>query len=154
MKKAVALFGERALGAFKYFLAAIMVVEGIATMFSPLEPLGGSFGLLYSSRIALICFGLVFVASGLTLLYGKIRKKRKWVGNGLLSIAGCFLFGALLNGFTLGWPVGAWLWNAILALIVSALYLRWRFKTEYVDPNHFVDDVDGMRHDGPPSLRY
>lgn len=138
---------------FKYLLAVFMIVTGIATMFSPVTPMDGALGIVYGSRLSLVAFGTLFSFSGGSLLYGKIKRSRKWTGLGLMLIYLCFMFATFLNGVALGWEVSAWFPNLIGSLITGALYLRWRFKTAYVDPNHFVDYVDKHRMDdnAPPT---
>jgi hypothetical protein len=134
--------GERVLGAFKYIIAIFMMVAGVLTPLQDLTPVDGPLGFIYSSRLALSAFGLAFFLSGASLFYGKIAKSKKWTGNGLFAIFTCFLFSGLLETTARHVPsIG----NFTSAFIVGALYLRWRFKTVYIDPNHFVDDVDTMR---------
>ena len=134
------LFIERALGLFKYLLALFMMYAGVATAILPITPVDGSLGFIYSARLSLIIFGVVFFISGFMLFYGKVTKSRIWTGRGLASIYGCFLFAAILNAVALG-GIANWLGNAIVALITGALWLRWKMKTTYIDPKHFREDV-------------
>lgn len=143
------LWGERALSAFKYLLAIFMMVAGVTTAIGPIAPAGGDLGWLYATRHALVLFGSVFFLSGASLLYGKIRRSRKWVGRGLMYIYLCFVFAACLNA--MAWGLGvptAWAGNLLMSVVVGLLYLRWKFKTEYVDPLHFTRDLesDDKRH--------
>lgn len=141
-KRSAALWIERGLSGFKYLLAIFMMLAGIATAISPVAPAGGELGWLYASRHALVLYGITFFGAGFALLWGKIRKSRKWTGRGLLFIYLSFLYAAFLN--VLSWGLGtpsAWSGNVIAAGIVGVLYLRWRFQTEYIDPNHFKRDL-------------
>lgn len=137
------LFGERLISAFKYLLAIFMIVAGIATAIQPLYPTP-YLGFIFAHRLTLVAFGMIFSCSGFTLLIGKLRKRRKIVGAGLLAIYLCFFFSTFLNGAAFGWVMDAWLANAIATLITGALYLRWRMKTEYIDPKHFKDMIDSL----------
>lgn len=134
----IALWWERALGAFKYLVAVFMMFAGVLTATGPLHPRGdGSLGFIYASRIALAAFGIWFFVSGAVLFYGKIRKRRLATGWGLLLIFNCFFFSGILNTSAAGFfDYG----NFIAAGIMGALYLRWRFKTAYVNPRHFVSE--------------
>lgn len=134
---------EKFLGLVKYLLAVFMILAGIATAISDLMPLGdGTLGYIYTHRWALVSLGTIFTASGLALLYGKITRSRHWIGYGLLSIFACFLFAFILNtGSSQGFDWG----NAMAAVVVGALFLRWRFKTSYINPNHFVDRHGNLR---------
>lgn len=140
----LALLWEYALGAFKWLLALFMILEGFATMFSPVTPLDGRLGWLYSSRLTLIIFGFIFLASGLMLLWGKIRRSKKWVGHGLLAIYLCFLFATLIQFVARPNVVIEYLPNLIGSLVIGALWLRWKMKTKYINPKHFVRDVENF----------
>lgn len=142
-KRTVALWGEYGLTGFKYLLALFMMLAGVLTAIGPITPLDGDLGFLYSSRWHLIFYGAVFFGSGAALFWGKIRRSRKWTGIGLMAVYLCFMFGATLNFMVWGTGVpSAWVGNLVAAAIVGVLYLRWRFQTEYVDPNHFMRDLD------------
>lgn len=133
--------GERALGAFKYIVAIFMMVAGVLTPLQDLEHVDSPLGFIYESRAALSIFGVIFFLSGAVLFYGKMMKRKKWTGVGLFSIFACFLFSGILDTVARGTPsIG----NFVCSIIMAALYLRWRFKTAYIDPNHFVDDVETL----------
>jgi len=146
-KRFFALWAERFLSAIKYLLAIFMMVAGVMTAFAPIDPSSAeALGWLYNSRHALVFYGASFFASGFALLWGKIRKSRKWTGRGLLLIYLSFLYAAMLNGVAWGFMnLEAWLPNVIMACLVGALYLRWRFQTEYINPKHFTRDLE-LRH--------
>jgi len=141
MEKVWYFRGERALGAFKYLVAIFMMVAGVLTPLQNPEHVESTLGFIYESRLALSIFGIIFFLSGAMLFYGKFMKSKKWTGAGLFAIFACFLFSACLDTAARHTPsIG----NFVCALIMAALYLRWRFKTAYIDPNHFVDDVDNL----------
>lgn len=116
---------------FKYFVAVLMMYLGIATMFLPLEP-NSDLGIIYETRVTLVLFGLYFFASGATLLIGKIRKMRRVTGHGLFMIYLAYTFGFILNwvGFDFSHAYG----NLIGAVIMGALYLRWKHEIYYYQP--------------------
>lgn len=132
---------ETAISIFKYLLALFMMLAGVLTAIGPLTPMDGALGLIYSTRISLVTFGIIFFLSGAALLYGKIKRCRKWTGWGLMAIYCCFTFATLLNFIAFGVAPSEWLGNAIGMVVVGALWLRWRFKTEYINPNHFAKDI-------------
>lgn len=124
-----------------------MIISGITTAFGPLTQMNGAFGYIYSTRITLVAFGIIFFCCGVALLYGKIRKSRKWVGRGLMSIYLCYLFATFLQGFAYHWIPGFWVTNAIMTVIVGFLFLRWKFQTEYINPKNFTQDVVQLKQD-------
>lgn len=136
---------EKGLGAFKYALAVFMMYAGVATCIAPLTPASGSLGFLYSTRISLVIFGIIFFISGFMLFYGKVTKSRYWTGKGLLAIYLCFVFATVLNFIATTGTAGFWMPNAIAAIITGALWLRWKFKTEYINPHHFREDIRKLK---------
>jgi hypothetical protein len=125
---------NRGLSVLQYILAIFMMYAGAATALLAPVHVESSLGFIYESHIALGFFGLLFFIAGAMLLYGKVRKKRRWVGRGLMAIFMCFLFSALLNAFALGFDPGAWVFNLVAAGITGFMYLRWRLQTEYIHP--------------------
>lgn len=131
-------WGERILGAFKYILAVGMMVSGVLTPFNGAVDPGGSW--IYSSVVALTIYGIIFFLAGLWLFVGKIRKSRHQTGQGLMAIFCCFIFAISMNASVVGWEALAGS-NMVVCVIVGLLYLRWRFKTAYMNPDHFIDDA-------------
>lgn len=143
----------RVLSIFKYFMGLTMVLEGITTPFLPLQETT-AFGFIYNTRTGLVLFGIWFFLSGATLLYGKIRNKQKWVGVGIGNIALAYLFGFILQVVALPEDVFTWIANLVLFIIMSALYLRWRLKYNYIPPRKFARQImEGIDEAGRHMLR-
>jgi hypothetical protein len=140
--KKISLGVERVLGAFKYLIAALMLFEGVETAIGPLRPQGGDLGFIYSNRVSLVCFGVYFFSCGAALLYGKLKKSRRWTGRGLLMTFIAFLFAGILNTMADDRLSAE---NLIAAVVLGGLWLRWRIKTSYIDPDHFVDSSGQLR---------
>lgn len=131
---------ERVIGAFKYLLGGIMVLSGISTLFTSTTPVSGPLGYLYSTRAGLVVFGVLVIISGGTLIYGKIRKSRRWTGRGLFWIFLILLFGTIIQFVAFVGDPSAWVGNAVFCIVTAVLWLRWKFKTEYYNPRHFVTE--------------
>jgi hypothetical protein len=130
---------DKVISVLTYIIAGFMLLAGVLTPFAKLQPMDGALGYIYNTRISLVCFGIVFFASGAALLYGKIRKNKTWTGNGLLAVFACFTFSAVLETVARNTPsIG----NIIAAIILAILYLRWRFTTVYVKPEELQDKID------------
>lgn len=141
-------YSEGAISVFKYILGGFMVIAGLQTMFAPITIVGDALGAFFLNRLLLVLFGLIFASCGVTLLYGKIRRSRRWTGRGLMGIYLCFVFGTIINIATNGFLPATWVGNFVLSLITGALWLRWKFKTEYINPLHFVDEVVELKKAG------
>jgi cytochrome c biogenesis protein CcdA len=140
-------WGERFLGGFKYVVAGYMMLAGIATVFAPADQtVSGIAQVVYSTHIGLIVAGIIIFISGTVLLVGKIKRNKTLTGRGLLYCYLCFLFAAILNAAAYGDPT-TWIGNLVMAIILGVLYLRWKFKTQYVNPRHFINDTMSMRNE-------
>lgn len=121
----------------QYLIALFMMLAGALTATGPISPHRGRLGFIYSERISLEFFGVVFFLAGLTLFYGLFRRRRLWVGRGLMAIYLCFLFSAALGMVAYGLRPHNWISNFIASMLIGLLYLRWRFKTAYINPEQF-----------------
>lgn len=127
------------LSGLKYVLATFMMYAGATTAFGPIDPYDGRLDWMLNSRISLMIFGTLFFISGLTLFLGKVLKKYDWTGRGLMMVYLSFLFAALVNTFAIGWNEGSY--NFIAAMIVGALYLRWKHHFWYFDAKDVPPEV-------------
>jgi hypothetical protein len=146
MNRTVALYSEHIISVVKYLLAALVIFAGVSTAWMPLTPVSGPLGFIYSTRVGLLLFGAVVFASGALLMVSKIKHSRRGVGRGLMACYCCFLFATIIQIAAFGLSPANWAGNAIFALLTGALWLRWKFKTEYIDPGHFRHDVIEMKY--------
>ena len=141
-------FWERAISAFKYFMAVALMLNGLTTaIFGEVDDGTVALGWIYQSHTVLAIFGIIIFLCGLTLFIGKILKRRNLTGQGLMAVFCCYLFATVLQYIAYAGDPSAWVVNAIFAVAMGLLYLRWRFKTAYIDPNHFRDDVEKLRYE-------
>lgn len=116
------------LAALKVLLAILMILGGISTMLSPLDPTGS---LLVNNRLTLVFFGLTFILSGLSLLLGKITRNRRMVGRSLMAIYLVTLFTVFLELLAVGTFVSV-IDNIVITLWAAGLWLWWKHKTEWI----------------------
>jgi hypothetical protein len=115
----------------KVLLSLAMMLGGFTTALSPVEPLNGALGFIFSSRITLVVFGVMFFVSGVAVLYGSIRKRKALVGRGLMFIYLITLFTFLLE--LVAFPgISNWIDNFVISLVAAACWLWWKFRTEYL----------------------
>lgn len=122
---------------FKYLVGVFMMFSGVATIIGPLRS-STNVGSVYETAPVLITAGTIFFISGAWLVLAKALHKHKQVGYSLMAVYLCFLFAAILNWLALG-PAFAWP-NFICALVMGALYLRWKHHLLY------SERVDRRRH--------
>lgn len=150
MTKMFRKWSNRLISGLEYFIGAYLVFNGLLTVFAdPDDSVVGLMHILYGTHLGLIIAGLIIAASGLTLLVSKIKKLKKTHGRGLFYVYLCYLFATILNFIAYG-GTASWVGNAIGILVVGALWLRWKFKTEYVNPRQFRNKTIDMRNDLPP----
>lgn len=131
---------------FKYPLAIYAVVSGLATSFRVPVPLEGLFGLLYGSRPVLIISGIIITISGLILMYGRFKRRRKIVGLGLMLIYISFLYTGTLNLLTDQIFI-YYVTDFMAAALAAGLWIYWRFRTEYIQPRYFRADLIEIQRD-------
>jgi hypothetical protein len=141
------MFWERFLSVVKYLLGGITILAGFMTATNPITPLDGALGWLYSSRPSLVLLGSFAIVFGSYLIWAKIKKYKKHTGRALMLLYMLYTFAALLQMIATGFLAG--IPNLVVAVIFGLLFLRWRFKTSYIDPKHFVDTVEPLRTDLP-----
>lgn len=139
MNPKVSLWTERLIGAFKYLVAGYMMLAGVLTPFA--TDASTTLGWIYGNPYSLAVLGLLVFVSGAILLYGKVRRSKRWTGRGLFYCCACFLFAAILNAVAYVGDPTYWVGNAVAALVMAALWLRWKLKQVYVSPNHFRSPV-------------
>lgn len=91
---------------------------------------------LFGSPWFVVIFGTFVFVVGLTLLLGLLFDRHKVIGYSLAGIFQCFLFAAVLMAIQFGFFSAVWAPNFICAVIVGALYVRWKIKHEYMDLHH------------------
>lgn len=139
---------NKVISVFNYFLCGLVMLSGISAIFAdPDLTVTGSMHFIYGSHLALMTLGIIIFLCGFTLLYGKLRNSRVWTGRGLWLIYCCFLFGAVLNGVAYSWAPHMWVPNAAFALITGLIWLRWKFRTEYIDVHELAGELAHLRHD-------
>lgn len=116
------------MGTLKVLLALLMILGGVDTLMSPLEPIGSA---IVNNRVTLVLFGLFYIISGIALLLGKIVRNRRLVGRSLMAIYLVTLFTVLLE-----WTVTAAFLSVVDNLVVvvwaAGLWLWWKHKTEWI----------------------
>lgn len=95
----------------------------------------------------------LYIIEAAVLAYSKLFKKKNLRKGALVAIYCTGAFTSLLTLAGVGWSTKV-IDNIAVTVISAGCWLYWKFKTEYIDPSLFERDVDGLRPDGPPSLKY
>lgn len=119
------------MGGIKILLALLMMYGGVVTALSTPGVYPTEFGWFFSSRLTLVTYGLLLFVPGATLMYGKIKGRRRWVGRSLMAIYLVVLFAMFSEWLVLGSLVTV-VDNIVVAVIAAGLWLWWKFKTEYI----------------------
>lgn len=135
----------------EYVLAFMFIRGGINVLFGTTEPLQLPGLLTYLvGEAAIFVYGASFLATGLLLLYGKWFKKKRVHKTALLimylTCIYVLVLAIMLNGLSYGLLV-----TVAVGVVSAALWMRWKFKTEYLSSKQFSDAVESLRDDLPPS---
>lgn len=125
----------------EYILAALFIRGGALIFFLAVAPLEVPAILTYLvGEVAIKVYGLAFFATGVLLLIAKWFKQKalhKWILFTMwLTCVYVFALSSALTGFN--WD--QWL-TVVCALASSAAWLRWKLKTEYIDPKEFNEEL-------------
>lgn len=128
----------------EYILAGMFIQGGVKVFFFS-EPLvlPGIFHYLVGS-FAIDLYGITFFLIGCSLLAGKWLKKKSLHKFSLLTMylvcVYVLVLAIMLHG--LGWNL---LTTVLVGVTAAGLWMRWKFKTEYISTENFRSAVD-MRY--------
>lgn len=125
----------------EYVLAALFIRGGINVLFFDVEPATLPGYLTYLvGEAAIFIYGAMFLVTGLLLLYAKwFRKKRCHKFALLVMYLTCiyvFVLSVMINGLSTGIIL-----TVVVGIASAALWVRWKFKTEYIDINAFKKEI-------------
>lgn len=121
------------LSTFKYIVGFFMMFAGVQTAILAVEhDHVDSLGWVYNNHWTLWSLAIIFFLSGAAVVAGKLFKKSKVLGYGLMGTYMSFLFGAIIAWVGYTW-VDA-IPNGTAAVITGALYLRWKYNIYYYEP--------------------
>lgn len=135
----------------EWALVALFALGSIQTIGAP--PLTGEGFLVVwlGGEAALIVYGVWFGAIAVWLALSKIFRWKQAHKNALAAI-----YLTTIYTFSLAWAIFGLDWSLIddvvVGVVAAALWLRWKLKTEYIDPNQFEDELAELRDDLPPDL--
>lgn len=131
----------------EYVLAFMFIRGGLNILFGEVEPITLPGILTYLvGDAAIFVYGALFLTTGLLLLYGKWLKRRRVHRASLmimyLTCIYVLVLAIMINGLAPGLLV-----TVAVGVVAAALWMRWKFKTEYLDHEQFQASVSEMRAD-------
>lgn len=140
MKKTLEIFYSLV----EYVLAAMFIRGGIRILFLGVEPIQLPGLLTYLvGEFAIFAYGCMFLFTGLLLLYGKWFKKKRCHKTALLTMYLTCIYvlvlAILINGLSSGLLV-----TVAVGVASAALWMRWKFKTEYIDGKEFKKEIEQL----------
>lgn len=139
---------DKALAWIEYALSAMFLYAGVNTAFVHAVSTSVFYAILVG-QAAIYVYAFIFFALGVTLIYSKIKKNKKLHGLSLLIMYLTCLYVALLS-FGISGVSASVIPSIVTGLVSAALWLRWKSRTEYINPKEF----DALRNsiDKPPDL--
>jgi len=139
---------EKLFSALEYALAALWIYGGINSFFA--NPLSGPSPIyeLLAGQEAIYFYALLFFVNGALLVYAKVFKKKKLH---LVSLAGMYLtcIYVLILSYLLGVLSLGSLLTVAAGVAAAVCWMRWKFRTEYLNPEQFRESLNDLRDDTP-----
>jgi len=136
-------YALRAFGVVEYFIAGLFIYGGINTFFATPVNSPSLFYHLLAGQAAIYVYAVLFFGLGLALLLSKICNNKQghrlslfWMS---ITCVYVLVLSISLHGITLGLIP-----SVLIAIITSILWIRWKFKTEYIDPSCFMRDIQHL----------
>jgi len=132
---------------FEYGLTLVFTMAAIGELTYSEPVADGFFGFLFSSPVVSVIYAVWFALMALTLLYAKWRRKKKIHKFALMSMYLTTLYTLGLTVFALGFV--NIVDDIVIGLIAAFCWMRWKFKTEYINPAEFHEETWPLRDDTP-----
>lgn len=142
-------FKRNAQSIAEYLMAALFIYGGIVSAIAEPVSRGGVLVLIFGGEGALAVYTILFAGLGIWLIFAKVAKKKKQHKFALFGMFLSALYTVVLV-LALGGVFLDIVDNLIAVVACAILWLRWKFITEYVDPDEFNDFVLEHRDDLPP----
>jgi hypothetical protein len=97
-----------------------------------------------------IVYFVVYAGEGIALTIAKLFKTKKIRKTVLMVIYLTGFFTSLLTLLIVGF-VPQVIDNIVVAVAAAICWLYWKFKTEYIDPQLFIAEIEELRDDYPPN---
>lgn len=139
---------DKLYSAVEYVLAALFIYGGFNSLFSdPLETFSPVYDLL-AGQEAIYVYAIIFLATGFSLLIAKLFKYKK-VHRVSLAVMYLTCLYVLILSYLIGVLSAGSLLTVFAGVAAAACWVRWKLKTEYIDPDHFSAELEDLRDDLP-----
>lgn len=98
---------------------------------------------ILGAQYAIIFYALVYAVLGILLLVSKLGKFKKLHQYSLYGITLTMLFIFFIELVVVGWGVHL-IDTAVIFVLVSWAYLRWKLKIGFVSPKQFEKDIEHL----------
>lgn len=144
---------DRVFATASWIIVIFLFISAYTVMFVSPPAGSGPVASLIGIAGAKIFYFVLYLVEAIVLAYSKFFKKKNLRKHTLVAIYCTGAFTSLLTLVGVGWSTKV-IDNIVVTVVSAGCWLYWKFKTEYIDPATFEQDVDGLRSDGPPSLKY
>lgn len=135
---------------FEYLISLLFIYGGLSLIGQPALEGEGVIVLVFGGQIALYIYMVWFILLGVGLIFAKIAKKKKLHKNMLLSMYLTTIYTATLATAIFGFSLLNILDDIVIGVLTAIFWIRWKFRTEYIDPNVFYREIEDLRDDLPP----
>lgn len=141
---------DRTFDVIEYFLAFVWALAAVSAILTDPFAGQGPIAAVVGNQAALYFWATLFASIAVTLVFAKIKKKKRLHKYVLLASYLLATFTFILELLLFGGLTIEAVDSIVFMVVSGALWLRWKFKTEYIDPAAFRKYTNGMRDDLPP----
>lgn len=135
----------------EYLVSLLFIYGGLSLIGMPPLEGEGVLVLIFGGQVALYIYMGLFTLLGAGLIYAKVRKKKRLHKNMLLGMYLTTIYTATLTIALFGFDLLSILDDIIVGVLTAIFWIRWKFRTEYIDPNAFYKEIEDLRNDLPPT---
>jgi hypothetical protein len=134
----------------EYLLSIAFIIAALELIGADSLATHGVLSLIFGGHVALYIYMVWFFFIGVTLAYAKIKKKKKLHKHMLMAIYLTTIYTSILSMYVFGFGWTEIIDDVILGALAAVCWMRWKFKTEYINPHQLHSEVKDFGGDPPP----
>lgn len=139
---------------FEYLLVIIFILGAVSLIGAPPLAAEGIVKLMLGGKIAIYFYITWFAILSILLFTAKVFNRKVMHKNTLMLMYLTTIYTAIIATYISGFSLIGIVDDIIIGLVAGVCWLRWKFRTEYIDPTDFHRDIQKIRNQDdltPPS---
>lgn len=131
----------------EWLLVVAFLIASVSELTYAEPVVEGFIGILFSGPVTTVIYAVWFTLMAIGLAWSKIRKRKKLHKHSLMAMY-LTTFYTISLSLAIGPPINV-VDDIVIGVIAAACWMRWKFRTEYISPHQFDDDIWELRNDTP-----